>query len=71
MREVLADGHHAAVSFDANYANEREFQLAKIREMSVKGFWFAFKIRPNTSGRKVMQGEVAVTQSPVRNPTTV
>jgi hypothetical protein len=54
-----ASGPNAAVSFDANCVNEREFQLAKIREIreiSVKGFWFAFKIKPNTSRRKVMQG---------------
>jgi hypothetical protein len=56
----LADGHHAAVTFDTNCANEREFQLAKIREISVKGFWFAFKIKPNTGWRKVMQGDAII-----------
>jgi hypothetical protein len=30
--------------------------LAKIREISVKGFWFAFKIRPKLDWRKAMQG---------------
>jgi hypothetical protein len=53
---LLRKDSRDAVTFDANCANEREFQLAKIRVISVKGFWFAFKIKPNSSGRKVMQG---------------
>jgi hypothetical protein len=64
----LHRGHHqTAGNLDANCANEHEFQLAKIREISVEGFWFAFKIRPNTGGRKVMQGNaVAVRMVAVR-----